>query len=123
MDITDFSAPQRQALLDLIVLTMYLDGNLASLEAARVQQILTAMGLDTPYDRDREFDASVTRMRPHSENLEDARACATKLAKLFTTAEQQRRVLDLITEFIESDGQVAPSETRFLSVVKGVFRI
>ncbi|EEF63302.1 hypothetical protein [Pedosphaera parvula] len=62
MDITDFTAGQRQALLDLVVLTMYMDGNLASIEAARIQQILTAMGLDSPYDRDKEFDASVTRV-------------------------------------------------------------
>jgi hypothetical protein len=81
------------------------------------------MDLDSPYDRDRAFDAAVTRMRPHSEKIEDARACATKLAKLFTTPEQQRRVLDLITEFIESDGQVSSSETKFLSVIKGAFHM
>ena len=93
MDITDFTAEQRQALLDLVVLTMYMDGNLASLEAARIQQLLTAMGLDSPYDRDKEFDASVTRVRPHSENLDAARTWASKLAKNFTSTEQQKRVL------------------------------
>lgn len=123
MDITDFTAGQRQALLDLVVLTMYMDGNLASIEAARIQQILTAMGLDSPYDRDKEFDASVTRVRPHSENLEAARSCASKLARNFTTPEQQRRVYDLLNEITESDGQISPSESKFLSTIKNGFRL
>jgi uncharacterized tellurite resistance protein B-like protein len=123
MDITDFTTEQRKALLDLVVLTMYMDGFLASFEAARIQQILTAMGLDSPYDRDREFDASVTRVRPHSENLEAARTCATRLAKLFTTSEQQRRVYDLLCEITESDGDVSPAESKFLSSLKNTFRL
>ena len=42
---------------------MYMDGNLAMAEEARVQDLLAAMGFATDYDRNRQFDESVTRIR------------------------------------------------------------
>jgi uncharacterized tellurite resistance protein B-like protein len=123
MDITDFTKPQRQALLDLLVLAMYMDGSLASAETAQVQQLLTAMGLDTDYDRNREFDAAVTRVRQYSETPEAARACTSRLARNFTTRGQQERVLNILNDLTSSDGQISSGESRFLSVVSDVFKI
>lgn len=123
MDITNFSEPECQALLDLLVLAMYLDGNLAKVEEARVQQLLAAMGFKTEYDRNRQFDVSVTRVRSHSATPEAARKFAGTLAASFTTAEHRTRVYDALKELTALDGGVSPEESRFLSLVREVFRM
>src|SRR5438445_10833736 len=107
MNVSNFSVPQRQALLDLLVLAMYMDGNLASAEEARVEQLLGAMGVDSDYDRNRDFDAAVTRVRQHSQSAEDARACVARLAGSFTTPEHRRKVYNTLSELTALDGQVS----------------
>src|SRR5947209_18467130 len=123
MNIADFSKQQRLAMLDLLVLAMYMDGSLASVETVRVQQLLVAMGLDTDYDRNREFDASINRVRQSSETPETARACAARLASNFTTRDHQQRVLDVLKDLMGSDGSISPGESNFLCVVKEVFKL
>jgi uncharacterized tellurite resistance protein B-like protein len=123
MNINDFSEPQRQALLDLLVLAMYADGHLAVAEDARVQRLLTAMGFESQYDHERLFDASVTRVRQHSNSAETARAHAVELAEGFRTREQRRGLYDLLEDLMASDTQVSSDETRFLSVVREVLQI
>src|SRR4051812_22088284 len=107
MNITGFTQQQCQSLLDLIVLAMYMDGNLASVEAARVQQLLVAMGFKSDYDRNRQFDISVTRVRQHAETAEAARDFAGKLAGGFTVPEHRQRVYEMLNELVASDGQVS----------------
>jgi uncharacterized tellurite resistance protein B-like protein len=123
MNIADLSKQQRLAMLDLLVLAMYMDGSLASVETIRVQQLLVAMGLETDYDRNREFDASINRVRQFSESPEAARACAGKLAANFTTRDHQQRVLVVLNDLMGSDGSISPGESTFLSVVKEVFKL
>jgi uncharacterized tellurite resistance protein B-like protein len=123
MNISDFTGAQRQALLDLLVLAMYTDGHLATVEDARVQQLLTAMGFESEYDHQVQFDASVTRVRKHSETRDSALAHATQLAHAFTAPGQRRRVYDLLDDLVGSDSRVSAEENRFLSVIKGVFQI
>jgi len=123
MGIGDFTAPQNQALLDLFVLAMYMDGNLAQVEEARVQQLLTAMGFETDYDRNREFDASVTRIRRQTQTPEAMKACTAKLAGNFTSRDQQQRVYDFLAELAGLDGRVSAEESKFLSSIKETFKM
>ena len=62
IDLTGFSATQKQALFDLLILAMYADGHLSSVEDEHLQKLLEAMGFVDEIDRQREFDAAVTRM-------------------------------------------------------------
>jgi uncharacterized tellurite resistance protein B-like protein len=123
MNVSDFNEEQRLALLDLLVLAMYADGHLASAEDARVQRLLTAMGFDSEYDHEKEFDASVTRIRPHSETVEAARLHATHLAQRFARREHRRRVYELLDDLMQSDSRVSAEESRFLSVIGEILRI
>src|SRR4051812_42430046 len=107
MNLGNFSPPQRQALLDLLVLAMYMDGNLARAEEARVEQLLAKMGVESDYDRNRDFDASVTRVRQHSQSADAARACVGRLAQNFTTADQRRNVYDTLSDLTALDGSVS----------------
>jgi len=122
VDLGDFTPEQNQALLDLLVLAMYLDGNLAQVEEARLQQLLTAMGFETEYDRNRELDASVTRVRRQSQTPAAVKDCAKKLAASFTTREHQQRVFDLLNHLTALDGNVSSEENEFLSTIKATFK-
>ena len=123
LDLGDFSAAQNQALLDLLVLAMYSDGNLAQVEETRVKQLLSAMGFESDYDRGREFDASVTRVRRQSQTPEAVKLCATNLAGNFTTREQQQRVYGFLNELTALDGRVSDEEGNFLSAIKAAFKM
>lgn len=119
---TDLRGQQRKAMLDLAVLAMYLDGNLARVEDGRVKVLLAAMGLDTDYDRGREFDAAVTRVRPHTESPAAAQKHALSLAALFTTEEERKFLDETLSDMVASDGGVTDSENRFLAIIKSIIK-
>lgn len=118
MNLTDFNDAQRQALLDLTMLAMYADGNLAAVEDEHVGRLLTALGCDTGYDRAKHYDASVSRISRHSVTTDAARAHAATLAKQFTTPEHRRKVLDVLDDLVTSDRNIAAQECGFLAVVR-----
>jgi hypothetical protein len=122
-NITDLTEPQRQALLDLLVLAQYLDRHLESGEDARVKRLLVAMGCQTPYDRQRLFDAAVTRVRQYAESPALARTHAVKLGRAFVTQDQCRRVVALLEDLIVCDGRTTPEEKQFLDTLRDVFQV
>lgn len=118
MEISRLTEPQRRALLDILILAMYADGHLDLGEDARLQRLLTAMGVETEYDRDRELDDSITRLREHSKNPRVARERAVQLAKIFTDPEQCRGVYQLVEQQVNSDTRVVPAEHEFLCAIR-----
>lgn len=123
MQFKEFTAQQREAAIDLVVLTMYLDRNLAAVEDARIQRMLEAMGFATDYDRSREYDAAVTRVRPHSESPSLARSHAGRLAEQLSTPEQRKIVFQAIEGIVSADGSVSPPETAFLETLRAVLKV
>ncbi|MDB6019316.1 MAG: hypothetical protein JWR19_3805 [Pedosphaera sp.] len=123
MNITDFDVTQREALLDLLVLTMYVDGNLASVEETRVKELLLVMGLNTDFDRNRQFDASVTRVRQHSLSPDAARACASRLARNFPTREHRQEVYAILNDLTALDGSVSVEEQKYLATLREAFQM
>jgi hypothetical protein len=121
IDLAGFDAAQKRVLLDLLVLAMYSDGDLAKVEEAHAQQLLTAMGFESDYDRGREFDASITRIRRQSQTPEAVKLGVKKLAELFVTSAQQQRVYDFLADFAAIDGGVTKPENQFLGFVKEAF--
>ena len=118
MEISRLTEPQRQAVIDLLILAMYADGHLDLGENARLQRLLTSMGVDTEYDRDRLLDEAITRLRPCEQNATLARARAVQLAQSFTDAEQCRGVYQVIEQQMNSDTSVVPAEHEFLSAMR-----
>jgi hypothetical protein len=76
IDLTGFSAAQKQALFDLLILAMYADGHLSSVEDEQLQKLLAGMGFVDEIDRQREFDAAVTRIRPSMQSIYKAKELA-----------------------------------------------
>src|SRR5438045_6099786 len=123
MEITRLTDLQRQALLDLLILAMYADGHLDLGEDARLERLLVSMGFETEYDRDRQMDDSITRLREYSKNPQVARERAVQLAKSFTDSEQCRGVYQLVEQQVNSDTKVVPAEHEFLSAVRQALQL
>jgi len=123
MNVKDFNEGQRQALLDLATLAMYADGKLTAAEDARLERLLTAMGFTTEYDRNKHYDASVSRVSRHSATAAAARKHAAELAKSFSTKEQRRQAHDIMNDLMSSDGTVEPNESKLLAAVKEALKM
>jgi uncharacterized tellurite resistance protein B-like protein len=121
MHLKKLSLEQRNALLDMLVVGMYSDAHLARTEDARIERILGAMGFAAKFERDREFDAAVTRVRQHSDPVAANRVVSANVAHCFPSRADRNEVIKALTELIGSDSRVTAEETRFLETVKASF--
>jgi uncharacterized tellurite resistance protein B-like protein len=121
MHLKKLSLEQRNALLDMLVVGMYSDAHLARTEDARIERILGAMGFAAKFERDREFDAAVTRVRQHSDPVAANRVVSANVAHSFPSRSDRNEVIKALTELIGSDSRVTAEETRFLETVKASF--
>ena len=121
MDLTKLGVEERNALLDALALAMYSDAHLARTEEARIEKILGAMGFAAKYDRDREFDAAVTRIRKHADTAAAAREVTNNLTNVLSKRGDRDTVIKALTELIGSDSRVSAEETKFLEMVKAAF--
>jgi hypothetical protein len=81
------------------------------------------MGFETEYDRDRQLDDSITRLREYSKNPQVARTRAVQLAQSFTDPEQCRGVYQLVEQQMNSDNSVVPAEHEFLSALRQALKL
>ncbi len=122
-DLKTFSSSQQQALFDLLILAMYADGHLAATEDEQLQKLLAAMGYTEETDRQREFDAAVTKMRPFLRSIQTAKDRALALADTFSERTQQRQVVAMVESLMTSDGHVTTWESTLLSELRMKFRL
>ena len=123
IDLTDLSSAQQHALFDLLVLAMYADGHLSSVEDEHLQKLLIAMGFVEEPARQREFDAAVTRMRPFVQSLQKAKEQDLLLAEAFTSRSQQKQVYEAVQQIMTSDRNVSSWESELLSELSLRFRM
>lgn len=123
IDLTGFSATQKQALFDLLILAMYADGHLSSVEDEHLQKLLEAMGFVDEIDRQREFDAAVNRIRPNIQTIYKAKELALGLADEFTGRPQQKQVLAAVEQIMTFDSKISTWENTLLSELRMKFRL
>ena len=123
IDLTGFSATQQQALFDLLVLAMYADGHLTTVEDEQLQKLLAAMGHTEESDRQRAFDAAVSRTRPFIQSIRQAKEHALLLAEAFTARAQQQQVYAAVQQIMVSDHNVSSWEGTLLSELRLKFRL
>lgn len=123
MDLTGFSDKQRQALLDLLIFGMYLDGNLSSIEDLRISDLLDSMKFESEDARRRFADASYTRARQRSNSPEAIRAFVAEIAKNFPAPDLRRRTFNLLESLLASDKKVVERERELLTAVKKEFKL
>jgi uncharacterized tellurite resistance protein B-like protein len=123
MDLKALTDPQKHALVDLAMLAMHADEQLAPVEDERIHRLLGAMGFSLEYERSKEYNASATRIQGHAGTEEKARAHAAELAKAFSTRDERLNVREILTDLVISDRRISPNESRFLSLVHQALQI
>ena len=123
IDLTGFTAAQKQALFDLLILAMYADGHLSSFEDEQLQKLLAGMGFVEEIDRQREFDAAVTRIRPALQSIYKAKELALGLADEFTERPQQKLVFAAVEQIMTIDNNISTWENTLLSELRMKFRL
>ncbi len=102
-------------------MSCYADGHLSSIENEQLQKLLAAMGFVDEIDRQREFDAAVTRIRPWIQSIYKAKTQALLLADEFTDRAQQTKVLAAVHQIMSSDFNVSTWESTLLSELRMKF--
>jgi nicotinamide mononucleotide adenylyltransferase len=123
IDLTGFTGAQQQALFDLLILAMYADGHLTTVEDEQLQKLLASMGYTDEIDRQREFDAAVTRIRPSLKSIQKAKEQALLLAAAFTIRSQQKRVFEAVEQIMTFDQHVSTWESTLLMELRLNFRL
>ena len=125
MDIvlTGFSAAQKSALFDLLILAMYADGHLSSAKDEQLQKLLVGMGFVEEPARQREFDAAVTRIRPSIQSIYKAKELALGLADEFTDRSQQKQVFAAVEQIMMFDHNISTWENTLLMELRMKFRL
>ena len=123
IDLTGFSAAQHQALFDLLILAMYADGHVTTCDDPQLQELLVAMGFTEKPDRQHEFDAAVTRIRPYAQMAWKAREQALLLAEPFTDRNQRKQVFAAVEQIMTFDHHVSTWENTLLMELRMKFRL
>jgi hypothetical protein len=123
MNVTGFTPEQEQALLDLLVIGMYADHNLASAEDERVKRLLATFQFSSDYVRDNFSDAAFTRASRQSGSPDAIRAYVGQIASHFPTREIRKKAYDLLDDMLTSDGSVTSEESKLLSATREIFQL
>lgn len=123
MDFAGYATHQKQALLDLLLFGMYLDGNLSAIEDRRIGELLDTMEFSSPDARDRFLDAAYTRTRQRGSSPDAIRSFVAETARQIDTPDLRRRTFNLMESMMASDKNVIEPELRLLAVVREEFKL
>lgn len=123
IDPAGFSPFQQKAIFDLLILAVFADGHLTDIKDAQLGELLTAMGYAEETDRQREFDAAVTRLRPAVQSIWKSKAQAVLLADPFTDRKQQTQVFAAVEQIMSADHHISAWENTLLMELRMKFRL
>jgi uncharacterized tellurite resistance protein B-like protein len=123
MNLIGFNDEQKQTLLDLLIIGMYADGNLADAEDAKIEGVLNAIEFSSESVRDQFIDASFTRARQHLGSPQSTREFVADIARHFPTPEIRQKVYADLEELLSSDNKVVDKESQLLTIVKEEFQL
>lgn len=122
MILTGFNDQQKQTLLDLLVIGMYADGNLADAEEAKIDDVLATINFPSESARDRFIDASFTRARQHIGSPQVTRDFVADIARHFPTTDIRQKAYNDLEELLSSH-KIVDKESQLLAIVKEEFKL
>lgn len=123
MDLTTFNDQQKKALVDLLTLGMYADGNLDLIEDQKARRVLDTIQFPSDSERQYFIDDSFTRARRNGDTPEALRKYVTQIAKHFSTPAERRLVYNTLEDSLSSDRNIADRECKLLVVVSEEFNL
>jgi len=121
MNLTALSDRQKQALVDLLTLGMYADGNLDLIEDEKAQYVLDAIQFPSDSARQYFIDSSFARARKHGASPESAKNYVAEIGKVFPSKEVRREVYSTLEDSLSSDNKLADRERELLVMVTEEF--
>jgi hypothetical protein len=107
---------QREALFDLLTLSLYADAHISLREEHLLESAFIAEGWDSKYPNSLFIDESFARAREMAEDEDSMFDYMTDRAQNFTTKAAQKEVLGVIQNILKSDGET-PAENEFYSLL------
>ncbi len=105
MNAPTLSQPQREALINILVLGMYADGHLSLAESESMDGLLDALGWESGTGRTVFFADAITRVSAIA-NDTDLADFIERNASVFRSAEAKAETLGSLTKFLQVDGTV-----------------
>jgi len=109
--------PQREALLDLLLLSTFVDSHLSLKEDEALQAAIEAIGWEAEKPRDIFVLTGINRARAAADTDEATAKFIDARAGLFADTASRLAALEAIKGVLSNDG-VADSETSFLKLVE-----
>lgn len=116
MDTTTLTQPQREAILDILVLAMYSDGHLSLLEDDNLKAKIDSLNWDPNMSASIYLGESVAAARD-TEGMTEVLKAVEEKAKILETPEVKNHAYELAVEMLRCD-DIAEDEKEFLSALK-----
>ena len=97
--------PQREALFDLLSLSIYADAHISLTEERLLESAFIAEGWDSEYPKSLFIDESLARAREAAESDDAMFDYINEKAQAFTTKTGQKEVLGVVKNILKSDGE------------------
>jgi len=112
--------PQREALLDLVIASIFIDSHLSIKEDEALEASFESIGWDAVKPREIFICNSMNRARQATDSDAATAEYISSRAVAFSDAGSQNMALELLQKIFAADGTAA-SETEFLARVKAGF--
>jgi len=122
MNLTGFNDQQKQTLLDLLVIGMYANGNLADAKETKVESVLNTIKFSSDSARERFLDACFTRARQHLGSPQLTRDFVAEIASHFPTQDIRQKAYSDLEDLLSSDTD-AQKDSQLLAIVKEEFKL
>ena len=97
--------PQREALFDILSLSIYADAHISLTEDRLLESAFVAEGWDSEYPKSLFIDESLARAREAAESDDAMFDYINEKAQAFTTKTAQKEVLGVVKNILKSDGE------------------
>jgi hypothetical protein len=102
----------REALFDLLTLSIYADAHVSLTEERLVESAFIAEGWDSEYPKSLFIEESFARAREAADSDDAMFDYINEKAQVFTTKAAQKEVLGVVKSILKSDGET-PEENEF----------
>lgn len=114
---------QREAMVDLLIWTMYADNVLSLPENDKIDQLTAEMPWDSTIPAQQYMLTSIARVRDAVEDSGASEALLEDIYKRLGSDAMRRRTYEACRDLAHADGEMAATEMHFLNTVKSRFKI
>lgn len=113
---------QCEAVANVLVLAMCVDGHFSLLEEDKIQEKISSLGWDPDQSPDHHVNLSIARARDVADSPEKTKGYVEQQAEVLGGSEAKTFALEKAVELLNADGLKAEEGT-FISLLRGIFKV